>query len=91
MKKGLVTAFVTAGLTAPSLSALAPIPEVEDGAIYIETLLCATGRVVRIPLFETPQDEREEERHNPMPACHALCSRDSLDEDGGETEPESVT
>lgn len=43
---------------------------------FIEAKLCATGRIIRIPIGE-PENEMPPEKHR---ACHVLCARDQ-DED----------
>ncbi|MEM7728569.1 MAG: hypothetical protein AAF311_04765 [Pseudomonadota bacterium] len=60
---GLGTVLIAFAVLLPSM----PAP---DGARFIETQLCASGRTLRIEL----PGGNEPERHAPMP-CHAVCAR----------------
>lgn len=75
MKRGLIVGMTCLAMGAPSFqSAMVPW----DDSAFIETILCATGRVIRIPIGGDEDDVPDQ-----MRACHALCSRDSdLDDDG---------
>jgi len=50
---------------------LLPSLPTPNGTIFVETRLCATGRIIRL---ELPNPD-EPERPAPMP-CHAVCARD---------------
>lgn len=57
------------------LNALMPMVPPPEGSDFIETLSCATGRVIRIELPGQPAEPSDEA---PMP-CHAVCARDDDD------------
>jgi len=54
------------------LNSFLPLMPVPEGSNFIETLSCATGRVIRIQLPGQPKEPSDEA---PMP-CHAVCARD---------------
>lgn len=58
-----------------------PLMPVPEGSDFIETLSCATGRVIRIELPGQPPEPSDEA---PMP-CHAVCARD--DDDSAPSKP----
>lgn len=55
-----------------AFSVLLPSLPMPSGLQFIETRLCASGRIIRIelPSQETP------DKQTPMP-CHAVCARDN--------------
>lgn len=61
-------AFCAALMGFASFTPLLPVPE---GINFIETRLCASGRIIRLELPGQPDPADEA----PMP-CHAVCSRD---------------
>ena len=74
MRDCLTILVVCLALTTPMVQG-AIIPSSETTA-FIETKLCATGQLLRIPLND-PEDNTPPENHR---ACHAICARDQ-DED----------
>lgn len=74
MRTEIIVALTCMGLISPSVQAAAM--SFETGP-YIETQLCATGRIIRIPLGDGEDEMPEHAR-----ACHALCSRDAEGDDG---------
>jgi len=76
MKNGLIVTLTCAGLITPTLQAVSF--KAEPGA-FIETKLCATGQIIRIPLGE-PEKDRPPKNHQ---ACHAVCARDQNEEESG--------
>ena len=73
MRPAIIVALTCVSLSAPSFQAA--FAQDREGQ-FIETKLCASGQIIRIPL-----GNEEEEEPAPMQACHALCSRNS-DDDG---------
>lgn len=61
---GFGTALIAFAVLFPQL----PLPRAPQ---YLETQLCATGRILRIQL---PPGQNEPDPHPPMP-CHAVCAR----------------
>ena len=76
MKNGLIVTLTCAGLITPIVQAANYSAEPGD---YIETLLCGTGQLIRIPLGE-PEKDTPPQNHQ---ACHAVCARDQNEEDSG--------
>jgi len=73
MIRFILISVTTLGLVAPAFhSVLGKF----DNPRYIDTALCVSGQIIRIP---TGEDERDQNPDN-MRACHALCSRDSDEE-----------
>ena len=60
--------FCAALMGFASFTPLLPVPQ---GSNFIETRLCASGRIIRLELPGQPDPGDEA----PMP-CHAVCSRD---------------
>ena len=74
MKTGIIVALTCMGMVSPNVQAAM---ETYEEGLFIETKLCATGRIIRIPL-----GGGEDEMPDHARACHALCSRDAdSDED----------
>ena len=72
MKRAIIAALTCLSLATPSLQTA--FAQDSEGQ-FIETTLCASGQLIRIPL-----GNEEDEGPAPMQACHALCSRDSDDD-----------
>lgn len=50
---------------------LIPMVPMPEGTTFMETRLCASGRILRIEL----PGQKDPEKQTPMP-CHAVCVRD---------------
>lgn len=55
-----------------AFAVLLPSLPAPSGAAFIETRLCASGRILRIEL----PGQNEPDKQIPMP-CHAVCARDN--------------
>jgi hypothetical protein len=76
MNNKLIIALICLGLVSPIIQAAVYTAKPGD---FIETQLCGTGQLIRIPIGG-PEDDAPQKNHQ---ACHAICARDQDEEDSG--------